>query len=287
MISHSGLIDSHVHVFLTETHGFIPNRSYTPGRADLADLAAHRARIGASKLVIVQPSPYGTDNAATLAAVAALGPDARAIAVIDPFAATADDIRDLAAQGVVGMRANLKTDGVGDLTACAAYLRALGRILAGSDMLIEVFLPLASLCALRPILADLGRPVILDHFAGLKTSAPTLAEDLAALEDLLALPNIVLKASGACRATDYAADCRALDPIAPRLFAAAPGRVIWGSDWPHTGKSAARKQRPVTEIEPFLPIDDRAGLADLRRWAGDAAQLRAILQDTPSALFSF
>jgi len=176
---------------------------------------------------------------------------------------------------------------VTDAEVAAADLQRLGRALHGTGLLIQVFLPLTTLLALRATFAELGRPVILDHFAGLKTSSAGLAEDVAGLADLLVLPNVVLKASGSCRATDYAPDARALDPIVPLLFDAAPGRVIWGSDWPHTGKSSERATRPITEIEPFMAIDDRAGLADLARWAGSPERLRAILQDTPSALFGF
>jgi len=44
--------------------------------------ALHRA-LHMDRVVIVQPSVYGTDNACTLAAVRRLGTRARAVAVID------------------------------------------------------------------------------------------------------------------------------------------------------------------------------------------------------------
>lgn len=287
MTSQSSAIDSHVHVFVPEKYAYSEERSYTPGNADVPALALHLERLGIEKVVLVQPSPYGIDNRATLSAVAELGlARARAIAVIDPFSATAADVQELAARGVAGVRANLKTNGVDDADACASYLRGLEQALSGTDMIIEVFLSLPLLLRLRKVLVELGRPVVLDHFAGLKTTSPSLSDDVEGLVDLLGSSNLVLKVSGACRATDYASSTAALDLIAPRLIDAAPGRVIWGSDWPHTGRSSERKNRQVTEIEPFMPVDDQASLADLARWAGDPRRLDDILRTTPAALFS-
>lgn len=288
MTTRPDVIDSHTHIFLPERYPYSSTRQYTPGLADVAMLENHLTRIGASRVVVVQPSPYGTDNRATLQATKALGKArARAIAVVDPRNTAPGDLRALANADVVGLRVNLKTSGVDSVAIATAYLRDLGQATRGTELLIQVFLPLSMVLALRPTFVQLGRPVILDHFAGLKTSAPNLEKDLAALADLLTLPNMILKASGSCRVTGYAADASALDTIAPRLFDAAPGRVIWGSDWPHTGKSSERASRPIRDIEPFMAIDDRVGLDDLARWAGNPERLRTILQDTPASLFGF
>ncbi|MFC0199770.1 amidohydrolase family protein [Paracoccus rhizosphaerae] len=288
MTSHLPVVDCHVHVFLPECFSFSARRSYTPGPATTADLVAHLDRIGAHRVLVVQPSPYGTDNRATLAAIAKLGLDrARGVAVVDPRQVTSDDIRTLRAQGVVACRANLKTRGTTDIEDCAAYLRALDSVLLGTDMAIEIYLPLPTLLRLRPVLAATPRVFILDHFAGLDTTSANLDAEIDALCDLLSLPNVILKASGACRATGYSATNDPLDPIAPLLFRAAPGRVIWGSDWPHTGRSAERAFRPLSEVEPFMSIDDMRALADLQRWAGSSEHAQAILAETPAQLFGF
>lgn len=282
MTTHYNKVDCHTHVFMPEIAPYTTQRNYTPGHADITALENHLEKIGASHVVVVQPSPHGTDNRATLSAITALGPTrARAIAVVDPRAGL-----DRSA-GVIGLRANLKTSGVDALDVAEAYLTALDRLMKGTDLLLELFVPLPMLIALRPKLAQLGRQVILDHWAGFKTTSPTAAQQLDQLQDLLSLPNVVLKVSGSCRATDYSSDVSDLDPIADRLFDAAPGRVIWGSDWPHTGRSSDRRSRPLTEIEPFMPIDDRAALNDLKRWAKTPERYANILWDTPKALFGF
>jgi len=93
MTTHIAAVDSHVHVFVPEKYGYSPARSYTPGRADPRALENHMALVGASKVVVVQPSPYGTDNRAALQAVAHLGRTrARAVAVVDPRSADPTEI---------------------------------------------------------------------------------------------------------------------------------------------------------------------------------------------------
>ena len=61
---------------------YAAQRKYTPPDATVAELRAHLARHGFERVVIVQPSPYGTDNACTLAGLKELGAAARGVAVI-------------------------------------------------------------------------------------------------------------------------------------------------------------------------------------------------------------
>src|SRR5690606_25039033 len=83
----AGACDCHVHVFgPTARFPFAPGRGYTPGSASAAELAAHQRTLGLDRVVVVQPSVYGTDNSCTLDAIARLGLSARGVAVIDPAA---------------------------------------------------------------------------------------------------------------------------------------------------------------------------------------------------------
>ncbi|WP_368188549.1 amidohydrolase [Aestuariibius sp. HNIBRBA575] len=288
MTTHFSITDAHVHVFLPEKYPLTQVRSYTPGPANVADLEAHLERIGAKNVVIVQPSPHGIDNRPSLTAVQDLGRDrAKCVCVIDPKTTTKEDVKALADLGVCGLRANLKTAGIDAIDNAAQQLRDLDRVMMGTDLILQVFLPVHVNIALAPLFKSLGRPVILDHFAGLKTSSPTLDTDMAGLADVLSASNVFLKVSGACRVTDYAATAVALDDFAPDLFATARGRVIWGSDWPHTGKSAERAKRPLSEVEPFLKIDDQKGLKDIQRWSENNNHFQEITKSTADDLFGF
>ncbi|HVZ51685.1 MAG TPA: amidohydrolase family protein, partial [Pseudolabrys sp.] len=78
----SGACDCHVHVVGPKSRFPLAQpRSYTPMDAPLADLSAMLARLGLSRVVLVQPSFYGTDNGCMLDAIAAL-PAARGVAVL-------------------------------------------------------------------------------------------------------------------------------------------------------------------------------------------------------------
>ena len=61
---------------------------------------------------------------------------------------------------------------------------------------------------------------------------------------------------------------------AQRLAAAAPERLVWGTDWPHV------------MMKKHMPNDGE--LADLLAlWVPDAAARKRILVDNPAALYGF
>ena len=69
----------------------------------------------------------------------------------------------------------------------------------------------------------------------------------------------------------------ALDGLARSFIAAAPERVVWGSDWPHASASAGHQAMP----------DDARQMERLAEWAGDGGQLNTILVDNPARLYGF
>jgi predicted TIM-barrel fold metal-dependent hydrolase len=81
----SGMTDCHLHIFgPTTRYPYTANRAYTPSEASLASYNALAASLGLERMVIVQPSVYGKDNACTLDMTAAAGKArARAVAVVD------------------------------------------------------------------------------------------------------------------------------------------------------------------------------------------------------------
>src|SRR5262249_55400770 len=62
-------------------------------------------------------------------------------------------------------------------------------------------------------------------------------------------------------------------PIAQTFVAAAPERMVWGTDWPHPG----------LEHKP----DDALMLDLLADWVPDAGIRKRILVDNPEALYGF
>lgn len=280
-----GACDSHVHVFDPDRFPYAPGRAYTPGPAPVADLRAHLAGLGLARCVVVQPSVHGTDNRGLLAALDALGPQvARGVAVIDPLGVTDAELARLHAAGVRALRVNFESGGTGPADRLAAIRATAGRI-AGSGMAVQIYADVAT--AAQAVQAVRDVPLILDHYAGFKAGVDTAGPAFATLLRALAGGNVWVKLSAPYRAGCATADCAELRPAAQAMIAAAPDRMVWASDWPHTGGGADRARRGPAEIEPFRRIDDAADLRRLAQWVGDDARLDAILSTNPAALFGF
>src|SRR5579884_4304575 len=78
----AGSCDCHVHVFDPQHFPYAESRTYTPGAATLDELQAMHRYIRTQRVVIVQPSVYGTDNACMLDAIKKIGHHARGVAVV-------------------------------------------------------------------------------------------------------------------------------------------------------------------------------------------------------------
>src|SRR6476659_6467772 len=106
--------DCHTHIFGdAQRFPFVAGRTYTPEPASVGEMRALHRALHTTRVVIVQPSVYGTDHACTLGAIKQLGPTARGIAVIDEQTSdTALETMDRG--GIRGLRVNLATVGQTD-----------------------------------------------------------------------------------------------------------------------------------------------------------------------------
>lgn len=273
--------DCHVHVFDPARFPYAEARDYTPGPASLEALRDRLHREGVANAVLVQPSVYGTDNRCLLQALRELGPQGRAVAVVDPDRITDAELADLQAAGVVGMRVNL----VASQARQADPFRRMAERLRGSGMFLQIFAPLAHILQQSAVLKAAGLPVVLDHFAGAKASDG--AEQLDALERLCRDAPVWVKLSADYRlADDPAAQAPLARDLICRLWALMPDRLIWGSDWPHTGGGADRAVRPISQVEPFRKVDALAVPRLLAEAGLDAGASRQILSINPTRLFA-
>lgn len=277
-----GACDCHTHVF-GDGWPLAPDRAYSPEVRTTADLRAMQDGLGLSRVVLVQPSTYGADNSGMAEALRELGPArARGVAVIDE--ATNDaTLSALHALGVRGVRINLHTAGRSDAGAARAMLEWTAARVAPLGWHVQVYTDLAVIAALHDVMLRLPNGIVVDHFGRAEGAGGVAQPGFGALLSLLREGVAHVKLSASHRLS-MAPDLVDMDPIARALIAANPDRVVWASDWPHSGR---RGDLPPEAIHPFSPIDDVAAIRRLRRWAGDEAMLARILVANPARLYDF
>jgi len=259
----AGAVDCHHHVY-DPAWAVVPGGRAHPA-ARLEDHARLMRRLGVTRQVLVQPSSYGFDNDGHLAALAEAGPRARMVAVV-PADAPAGQLAMMAAAGVVGARANL----VQGLPLGPADVAPLARRLADLGWHLQVFAHAAQIAALAPVLSACPCPVVFDHFAQLPLTDWAAHPAWGVVVDLLQAGRGWVKLS-----SPYSLDQAkpaAIARLARALVAAAPERMVWGTNWPHPNATA-------------IP-DDAALLDQLADWASPA-QAEAILATNPAALYGF
>jgi predicted TIM-barrel fold metal-dependent hydrolase len=278
-----GACDCHVHVIGDRARYFmIPERAYTPPPASVDQLLALQKALHLERVVVVQPSFYGSDNRCLLDALKALGGRARGVAVIDDDT-TDRALDDLHKAGVRGVRVNLETTGQADPDQAKVKLWAAAARVSGRGWHVQCYTRLSVVAALADDLADLPVPVVLDHFAG--TRAEGGQPGFSKLLGLVRTANVYVKLSAPYRISSQP-DYGDVAPIARALVEARPDHMLWGSDWPHTN-SARPPGASIDAVSPFSPIDDGAVFNRFAAWVPDAATRQRILVDTPAQLYGF
>lgn len=277
--------DCHVHVFGdAAAFPFASRRGYTPPSASPEELLALQQALNLSRVVIVQPSVYGSDNSCTLDGMRLLGPRARGVAVID--AATPNSTLDeMHRAGIRGVRVNLATAGESDPAQARRSLGEMAARVAPLGWHVQLYTELSVIAALQEEVARLGVPVVFDHFGGATAAGGVEQPGFAALLALVGAGHAYVKVSAAYRSSDKAPAYDDMAPLARALIAANPDRILWGSDWPHP--HAAAPGASLDEIAAFYDIDDGLALNQLQRWAPRAAIRRKILTANPARLYDF
>src|SRR5258708_15143760 len=102
-----GACDCHAHICgPAATYPYGAERIYTPPDATIESYRHLLAALGVARAVLIQPSVYGTDNRAMLAALQTAGPGFRGVAVVAPDIATRD-VEALHRARIRGVRLNL------------------------------------------------------------------------------------------------------------------------------------------------------------------------------------
>jgi predicted TIM-barrel fold metal-dependent hydrolase len=281
----AGTCDCHVHIHADpKRFPFFAGRVYTPPPASPEELATLHKALHIDRVVIVTPSVYGTDNAATLFGMQARGRNARAVGVIDERTTDRElDAMDRA--GMRGIRLNLATAGVNDPTVGRQRLEAAFARMTARHWHVQMNTTPPMIAAIADLVAKAPVPVVFDHFGGARAELGPAQPGFQALVNLVGSGKAYVKISAAYR-TSTLPDYRDVLPLAQALIAANADRVLWGTDWPHPNP-APPPGGTAADVTPFLTIDDGRVMNLLSVWAPDAVIRRKILVDNPATLYGF
>jgi 2-pyrone-4,6-dicarboxylate lactonase len=266
----AGAVDAHCHVFGPMAQfPFSPKAKYQPEDAGPKALFALRDHLGFSRNVIVQASCHGTDNAATLDAIARSNGTARGVAVVDPAISEAD-LAALHEGGIRGIRFNFLKRLVDDAPK-DRFLEVARRLPAGWHVVI--YFEADILEELRPFMDAIPVPLVIDHMGRPDVTQGPDGADMKAFRKLLdSREDIWFKATCPDRLDAAGAPWDAFAEAVAPLVADYPTRALWGTDWPHPNMQHA--------------IPDDGHLVDMiPRIARTAELQRLLLVDNPVQLY--
>ena len=260
--------DTHIHIF-DKDYPIAPTAYYQPPDASVYDYRSATQNLGITDAIVVQPTTYGSDNRCTLQAVQAFGGASRAVVVVEETI-TDRELEELHAAGARGIRFHMLEGAVlgwDALPRLSARIKDLG-------WHVQVQLDGLGLPEVEPMLSRLESNLVIDHLG--RFSSPVHV-DHPAYQSLLRLAehdHVYVKLSG-CYLTSRAGPPRYADyePLARKLIAAAPERLLWASDWPF----------PVAASGLELSI--RGMLELLNSWVTSSDILQKILSDNPYRLY--
>ena len=270
--------DAHCHIFgPAAKFPYAPNRTYTPEDAGKERLAALHAHLGFSRAVLVQASCHGTDNSAMVDAMESSQGRWRGVAMVGRNV-TDRELESLHAAGARGARFNFVAHLGG-----APDLKAVKEVISRIEPLgwhIELHLDAEDIGTYRGFLDSLRVPFIVDHMGRVEARHGLDQQPFREMLDLMTNERAWVKVSGADRVSSRALEAGGAAgsgrfddaiPFAQALIAAAPDRVLWGTDFPH----------PNAKV---MPNDGE--LVDLfAKICPDGGMRRKILVENPNTLY--
>ena len=221
--------------------------------------------------MFVQASCHGVDNSAMVDAIVRGRGKYAGVAMVDESFTDAD-IAALHEVGVRGTRFNFVAH-LGGAPELAVYWRIVERV-AKFGWHIVLHFDAKDLTSYAGLLDAMPTPYVIDHMARVDATKGVDQEPFRQLLSLMTDERCWVKISGAERLTaDGAPPYDDVTPYAQALIAAAPDRILWGTDWPH----------PNVRHMP----DDGDLLDQLAAFAPDRVTRDRILVDNPARLYDF
>ena len=267
-----GAWDTHFHVLGPQARfPYAATRKYTPPDAPLAAALALHDALGVARGLVVHANTHGFDNSVDLDAVARSNGRYLAVVRLDR-SATREGCQRLHQQGARGVRFAFNPQHGGELDK-ATFEHVL-QCIEGLGWFVELHFEGAALPGLFSWLQSIPATVVIDHIGRIDPAQGVGQEPFGMLCELMKKKNFWTKVSGADRLTKQGPPYDDVAPFARRLAEIAPDRLIWGSDWPHTGVFDAKR----------MPDDGK--LLDAVHGFFPEPMLKKILVDNPARLLN-
>ncbi len=252
-----GAVDAHCHVFgPAADFPFSDKAKYAPQDATAEMLFALRDRLGFSRSVIVQASCHGTDNSATLNAIAKSSGTCRGVAVVDT------DISDqnldvLHDGGIRGIRFNFLKRLVDDTPK--DKLLAVARRIVRLGWHVVIYFEADILPELQSFIDAIPVPVVVDHMGRPDVAQGPDGVDMTALRTLMdSRPDIWVKVTCPDRLDPIGAPYDAFVTSVRPLLETYPDRVLWGTDWPHPNmESRIPDDGGLVDVIPRIAVTEK------------------------------
>ncbi len=260
----AGACDTHFHVF-EPGYPHVAEPLYTFPDGTTAQYLAMTEALGIERMVLVQPTFYGTDNRLLVDTLKRLGPRCGGVVRIEE-SATEAELDAFHAIGVRAIRLDLFARAGWPTSDIIGYIRRMAARATPRGWHLQFYTPGTIVRDLLPFLADLADTFVIDHMGYMTEPDPDFEERLLRV---LRQGSCWIKLSGSYRV----AKSRPLSSVTPwgrALAEARPDRLLWGSDWPHLPDG----QRDTGEL-----------LNLLAEWVPTEEARRRILVDSPNRLF--
>ena len=279
-----GACDCHIHVIGPQSkYPMVSDRVYTPPECGVPELRKHLTQLHLSRVVLIQPSFYGTDNTFQLLSTKGMGNSARAVIVIDEKT-TDQDLVKMVVMGARGVRMNLSTSGIFDAEVARKQLISLAQRIKDFGLHIQIYASAKVIAGIADTIYTLPVPVVFDHFASIKAKGFEKQVELPVILDLAKSGQIYIKLSGIYRISEAGPDYSEVKDLAQLYVETNADRMLWASDWPHTNTIAGI---PATQVTPYRIVDDVRVFNLLPDWIPNRQNLVKVLVSNPERLYRF
>lgn len=266
-----GACDTHMHIY-DHRYPLASTATFDPPDALVPHYLALRQRLGVERNVVVQPTAYGKDNRCTLEAMAAIGPSARGVAVVDETVSDAE-LEQLTRAGIRGARFHM-------LAGAPLAWDVLERVAARTHEFgwhVQLQLDGRDLPEREALIRKVSGTLVIDHVGKFLEPVPTDHPSFRLLLGLVENGRTYVKLSAPYEVSKVGPpNYDDVGALAKVLVRTAPDRMLWATNWPHP--------TPVTAS----PKPDDALLLDmLLDWIPDEATRRKVLVDNPAQLYGF